>query len=113
MYDDNEPAKSTGVDSSVRPPQRSLPDIKPRYFKTSDAAIHLGLSPRTLEKHRCYGTGPVYRKLGGKVVYAIDDLEAWATLGVRRSTADPGIGIVHPAKPITPTEKRRRAAQKR
>lgn len=69
-----------------------------RYLRTPDAAKLLGLSPRTLEKHRCYGTGPVYRRLGGRVVYALDDLEAWADLGTRRSTSDPGIGTVYPAK---------------
>ncbi|WP_097091758.1 helix-turn-helix transcriptional regulator [Novosphingobium sp. Chol11] len=70
----------------------------PRYLKTPDAAIHLGLSARTLEKHRCFGTGPVFRRLGGRIVYAIDDLEAWAALGTRRSTSDTGAGVVHPAK---------------
>jgi hypothetical protein len=75
-----------------------LATTMPRYLKTPDAAIHLGLSARTLEKHRCYGTGPVFRRLGGRIVYAIDDLEAWAALGSRRSTSDPGIGTVHPAK---------------
>ena len=67
----------------------------PRYLKTPDAAIHLGLSARTLEKHRCFGTGPVFRRLGGRIVYAIDDLDAWAALGTRRSTSDPGNGVVH------------------
>ena len=75
----------------------------PRYLKTLDAAIHLGLSARTLEKHRCYGTGPVFRRLGGRIVYAIDDLDAWAALGTRRSTSDPGSGVVHPAKRL-PTD---------
>jgi hypothetical protein len=70
----------------------------PHYLKTPDAAIHLGLSARTLEKHRCFGTGPVFRRLGGRIVYAIDDLDAWAALGTRRSTSDPGNGVVHPAK---------------
>jgi hypothetical protein len=70
----------------------------PRFLRTPDAAVHLGLSARTLEKHRCYGTGPVFRKLGGRIVYAIEDLDAWAALGTRRSTSDPGAGIVHPAK---------------
>ncbi len=74
----------------------SLP--APHYLKTPDAAVHLGLSARTLEKHRCYGTGPVFRKLGGRIVYAIADLEAWASLGIRRSTSDPGNGTVYPAK---------------
>ena len=70
----------------------------PRFLKTPDAAIHIGLSARTLEKHRCYWTGPVYRKLGGRIVYSVADLDAWAELGLRRSTSDPGKGVVHPAK---------------
>jgi hypothetical protein len=28
------------------------------------------------KKHRSYGTGPTYRKLGGRVVYTPDDLRA-------------------------------------
>lgn len=64
--------------------------ITPRFVRTHDAAAFLGLSGRTLEKHRCTGTGPVFRKLGGRVVYAIDDLEAWAAERARNSTSDPG-----------------------
>jgi hypothetical protein len=30
----------------------------PRYLRTPDAAKVVGLSIRTLEKHRIYGTGP-------------------------------------------------------
>ncbi len=71
-----------------------------RLLRTPDAALLLGLSARTLEKHRCYGTGPAYRKLGGRVVYAVDDLLSWADQGVRRSTSDTGVGVVHPAKRI-------------
>ena len=82
----------------------------PRYLKTPDAAIHLGLSARTLEKHRCFGTGPVFRKLGGRIVYAIDDLEAWAALGTRRSTSDTGTGVVHPAKRLRQDQRRADAA---
>ncbi len=41
--------------------------IPPRYLRTQEAARFLGLSERTLEKHRTYGTGPAYRKLGGRV----------------------------------------------
>lgn len=74
--------------------------VAPRYLKTPDAAVHLGLSARTLEKHRCFGTGPIYRKLGGRIVYAIDDLDAWAAIGRRTSTSDPGNGVVHPARPV-------------
>ena len=60
-----------------------------RYVRTPDAARLLSLSPRTLEKYRCQGSGPTFRKLGGRVVYALDDLEAWADQSACRSTSDP------------------------
>ncbi|TPL35559.1 helix-turn-helix domain-containing protein [Mesorhizobium sp. B2-4-8] len=77
-------------------------DSTARYLRTPEAARFLGLSGRTLEKHRTYGTGPVYRKLGGRIVYAFDDLQAWADRGARQSTTDPGHGVVHPAKRQAP-----------
>ena len=46
--------------------------LPPRFLRTPEAARFLGLSGRTLEKHRTYGTGPKYRKVGGRV--------AWGTM---------------------------------
>lgn len=79
-----------------------LSAVPPRFLRTKEAAVFLSLSARTLEKHRTYGTGPAYRKLGGRVVYAIDDLQAWANRGAVTSTSDPR-GSVLPAKRHTPT----------
>jgi hypothetical protein len=56
-----------------------------------------GLSDRTLEKHRTSGTGPAHCKLGGRVVYALKDLKAWADHGFGTSTSDP-CGSVLPPK---------------
>src|SRR5580704_18673375 len=61
--------------------------LPPRYLRTPEAARFLSLSGRTLEKHRTYGTGPAYRKLGGRVVYALEDLKAWADRGAKTSTS--------------------------
>src|ERR1700730_9999349 len=72
----------------------------PRFLRTPEAARFLGVSTRTLEKHRCYGTGPKYRKIGGRVIYALTDLKTWADIGLKQSTSDPGVGTVSPAKPI-------------
>jgi predicted DNA-binding transcriptional regulator AlpA len=69
-----------------------------RYLRTPEAGRYLGLSGRTLEKHRTYGTGPTYRKIGGLVVYTADDLTAWADRGSRSSTSDVGHDCVHPAR---------------
>jgi Helix-turn-helix domain len=92
---------------SARPPisagskGRLMTDIQSMPFKyliTREAAEILGLSPRTLEKHRVYGTGPRFLKLGGRVVYKIEDLRSWAERGARSSTSDAGEGTVLPAK---------------
>lgn len=72
--------------------------LPPRLLRTPEAARFLGLSGRTLEKHRTYGTGPTYRKIGGRVVYTIDDLQAWADRGVQSSTSDPRRNRVSPAR---------------
>jgi len=71
---------------------KSANTLPPRYLRTPEAARFLGLSGRTLEKHQTYGTGPLYRKLGGRVVYAIADLQAWAESGLKSSTSDPNAG---------------------
>lgn len=72
-------------------------DLPPRYLRTPEVARFLGLSGRTLEKHRSFGTGPAYRKLGGRVVYALDDVQAWVAAGAKTSTSDPH-GCVLPAR---------------
>jgi predicted DNA-binding transcriptional regulator AlpA len=69
-----------------------------RYLRTPEAGRYLGLSGRTLEKHRTYGNGPRYRKIGGRVVYALNDLEAWADQGAQISTTDPDGGRVRAAR---------------
>ncbi|MFA5965212.1 MAG: DNA-binding protein [Sphingomonas sp.] len=83
-----------------RPLTASPPPVLRHYLPTPDAAIVLGLSARTLEKHRCYGTGPVYHKLGGRVVYTLEELQSWADSGARRSTHDPDAGVIHPARKL-------------
>ena len=77
-----------------------LANLPPRLLRTPEAARFLGLSGRTLEKHRTFGTGPTYRKIGGRVVYRIEDLQRWADLGVRTSTSDPGTATIRVPRPI-------------
>ena len=73
-------------------------NLPPRYLRTPEAARFLGLSGRTLEKHRTYGTGPRYSKLGGRVVYRLEDLQAWVERGAKASTSDDTGNVVLPAK---------------
>ena len=75
-----------------------LAGLPPRFLRTPEAARYLGPSGRTPALPRPYCTGPTYRKIGGRVVYAVDDLKAWADRGAKTSTSDPGKGTVLPAK---------------
>jgi predicted DNA-binding transcriptional regulator AlpA len=84
------------------PTMSNQPSPTPRFLRTPEAGRLLGLSGRTLEKHRTYGTGPVYRKIGGRVVYAESDLLSWADRGLQQSTTDPARGQVSPARPRQP-----------
>jgi predicted DNA-binding transcriptional regulator AlpA len=60
-----------------------------RYLRTPDAAEYLGIGQSTLERKRVDGTGPTFRRLGGKIVtYCVDDLDAWAGQQVLNSTSE-------------------------
>ncbi len=54
------------------------------------AATLIGVSPRTLQKWRVEGGGPVFIKIGRSVRYAVEDLEAFLMHRRRRSTSDRG-----------------------
>ena len=69
-----------------------------RAIAHPEAARFVGLSIRTLEKHRIYGTGPRYSKLGGRVVYRLEDLQAWVELAPRHRPRIPASATVLPAK---------------
>lgn len=64
-----------------------------RYLNTHQAGEYLGLSPRTLDRYRVKGGGPVYHRLGGRVRYLVADLEAWAESRRRTSTSDDGAAL--------------------
>ena len=46
------------------------------------------LSERTLERHRLAGTGPAFVRLGRRVFYRREDLEAWIADCTHRSTCE-------------------------
>lgn len=71
--------------------QQKIEENWPRFLRTVEAPRLLGLSPRTLEKHRCDGTGPIYRKLGGRVVYTVADIQFWIEAAARQSTSEAAV----------------------
>lgn len=61
-------------------------------IRVREAADYVGLSKSTLDKLRCYGTGPVYFKLGRAVVYRKSDLDDWvAEHGVKPANDNAGV----------------------
>ena len=59
-----------------------------KLLTQKEVAHQLGISQRTLERHRVIGTGPRFVRLGRLVRYRMSDLEEWIELSVRRSTSD-------------------------
>jgi hypothetical protein len=45
-----------------------------RHLNQIELARRWNVSPRTLERWRWLGQGPVYLKLGGRVSYRLDDV---------------------------------------
>jgi predicted site-specific integrase-resolvase len=48
-----------------------------KLISANELASRWGLAPRTLESWRSQGRGPAYLKIGGRVQYRQDDIEAY------------------------------------
>lgn len=55
------------------------------WLKQDEVAARWGLSPRTLEAWRSERRGPAFLKIGGRVHYRLEDIEAWEAEQVRQS----------------------------
>lgn len=53
---------------------------------TKEAAMYLSVSYDFLKKARVSGKGPIFSKLGKKVVYKITDLESYLNENSQRNT---------------------------
>ena len=58
-----------------------------RHLSQIELAARWNISHRTLERWRWTGEGPQYVKLGGRVVYRLEDVEADEAEQIRQSTA--------------------------
>lgn len=68
----------------------SMKTQNPIVLKAGQVAERLGLSESTLAKMRLSGDGPPYSKLGRRVVYRPEDIEAWIASNRFRSTSEYG-----------------------
>ena len=56
-------------------------------YDVKGAADYIGMSVAFLNRHRITGTGPAYPKLGGRIYYPEDKLDAWLNSRLRQSTS--------------------------
>ena len=69
-------------------------------LRTAAAAAYCGLAPGTFENLRVSGGGPVYLKLGRRVVYDVRDLDLW--LGERRRDSTSVPSLASDGSPLPP-----------
>jgi hypothetical protein len=70
--------------------KRPLPDLKPKptkHLNQVELARRWSMSPRTLERWRWQRTGPAYLRLRGRVVYRLQDIEAFEELARHSSNS--------------------------
>ena len=58
-----------------------------RHLNQIELAERWNISKRTLERWRWIGEGPAYLKIGGRVVYRLEDIERYETEQLRTSTS--------------------------
>jgi hypothetical protein len=57
-----------------------------RHLNQIELSRRWGFSPRTLESWRWFGKGPAFIKVGGKVLYRVEDIEAFEASQLRQRT---------------------------
>lgn len=58
-------------------------DLYRHHFSQAELAKRWRLSPRTLERWRWTRDGPCYLKIGARVIYRIEDIEAFEAARLR------------------------------
>ena len=59
-----------------------------KHLNQIDLARRWSISPLTLERWRWLGQGPRYIKIGGRVVYRVEEVEAFEAQQTRASTSE-------------------------
>jgi hypothetical protein len=60
-----------------------------RHFNQIDLSRRWNISPRTLERWRWLKQGPGYLKIGGRVVYRFEDIEAFEAAQIKKAGQQP------------------------
>mgnify|MGYP001422002978 CR=1 FL=1 len=58
------------------------------YLTVREAGAYVRLKKRTLDNMRWMGTGPMYRKHGGRIYYHVEELKEWSLESRYKSTSE-------------------------
>ena len=58
------------------------------YLNVRQAADFIGISKSSLDKQRLSGKGPRYLRVGSRILYRRDDIDAWLSRFEQSSTAE-------------------------
>ena len=80
-HTDRADANRPSLHSSDRPERT-------RHLNQIDLSRRWTISPRTLERWRWLNEGPAYLKIGGRVAYRLEDVEAYEAAQTRTTIPD-------------------------
>jgi hypothetical protein len=80
------------VPGKTAPPNAPKAERPVRHLNQIDLSRRWSISPRTLERWRWLQAGPQYLKIGGRVVYRLEDVEAFETGQLQLSNPPPARG---------------------
>jgi hypothetical protein len=80
------------------------PLVTTKHLNQIELSRRWSISPRTLERWRWLGLGPRYLKIVGRVVYRLEDIEAFEAERAREGKAMPSKSPNAHVQPRAPTQ---------
>ncbi|MDE1901039.1 MAG: helix-turn-helix domain-containing protein [Alphaproteobacteria bacterium] len=72
--------------------------MEERHLNVYQLSKRWGLNPKTLDRWRQRGCGPLFLKIGGHVLYRLSDIDAYEQQQLHQITdKDPGVPLSHTA----------------
>ncbi len=62
-----------------------------KHLNQTDLSRRWKVSPRTLERWRWVGVGPIFLKVGGRILYRLEDVETFEVRQRRQCTTGTGV----------------------
>ena len=80
------PSSGSRHEGQVAGPVSGRPEAPAKHLNQVELADRWNISPRTLERWRWLGEGPRYLKLGSRIVYRAEDVEAFESANLIGTT---------------------------